>query len=469
MANKTIIKKSLKEIEDFAREWENALSDTNLKKFIKSGYEFNSKDKGWLGNLIQSEIFKIPVNSRPEPDFDEYGIELKVSGLIPTNDNTSFTAKERLVFSAINYETLVNQQDIYESDFLKKNKYILLVFYKYDNNFKTKNYRAIKLISTRLIDLTQLEEFEQIKRDYETVVKLVKEGKAEEISSSLTKYLEACTKGQNANSLRVQPFSDVKAKARAWAFKNKLLTKIFYNTWKKYEFKNYDSIQDVISEILKYQGRTLKSLYEEFDIKNTNGKSSRSSVIKAILKIKRFDEIKILATEQITLKTINLEKNGMSLIEHSPITPIRIEDFNEEQKFEDSDLYNICSSGMLVVVFKKEKDKAKIESTILQDCFMLNFDNDEIKTIKSVYYKTMDLCNNGVVYREINPDKKRRKTYLVHESDNQVIHIRPKAKDSKETYQTKNGQIITKISFSLNHKTIEQKYQNYLKNKKRAE
>ena len=53
-----------------------------------------------------------------------------------------------------------------------------------------------------------------------------KNGKAEEISEGDTNYLGACTKGANANSLREQPFSDVKAMQRAFCLKNSYMSYI---------------------------------------------------------------------------------------------------------------------------------------------------------------------------------------------------------------------------------------------------
>ena len=46
------------------------------------------------------------------------------------------------------------------------------------------------------------------------------------MSEGLTSYLAPCTKGANASSLRNQPYSDIKAKQRAFSLKSGYMTSI---------------------------------------------------------------------------------------------------------------------------------------------------------------------------------------------------------------------------------------------------
>ena len=69
----------------------------------------NSNYKGSLGNLIEECFFHYPVNSDSRPDFYEAGVELKVSPY-KINSDGSYSAKERLVLTMIDYFAVINEE-----------------------------------------------------------------------------------------------------------------------------------------------------------------------------------------------------------------------------------------------------------------------------------------------------------------------------------------------------------------------
>src|SRR5699024_4707617 len=63
--------------------------------------------------------------------------------------------------------------------------------------------------------------------DWNLIVRKIKEGKAEELSDSLTKYLGATTKGSKTEkNMTTQPFSDTKAHKRSFTLKGSYMTEL---------------------------------------------------------------------------------------------------------------------------------------------------------------------------------------------------------------------------------------------------
>ena len=88
------------------------------------------RNKGSYGNAVQEYYFHIKPNSDPHPDFKEAHLELKATP-VKRNSKGEFVAKERLVFTMIDYREVVNE-DFEHSQFLEKARDVLLITYLYD-------------------------------------------------------------------------------------------------------------------------------------------------------------------------------------------------------------------------------------------------------------------------------------------------------------------------------------------------
>lgn len=175
--------------------------------------EHSYSGKGNFGQVLEKFYFGYEPNSTAEADFAQIGMELKSSPLKQLKNN-EFRSKERLVLNIINYINVVNQ-NFENSDFIKKNASILLIFYLHQAGIDILDL-IIKLVDEWSFPSTDLE---IIKKDWETITKKIADGKAHELSEGDTFYLGACTKGANALSVRKQPFSEIPAKQRAYSFK----------------------------------------------------------------------------------------------------------------------------------------------------------------------------------------------------------------------------------------------------------
>ena len=103
------------------------LEKTTFGSYDINGRLDNINNKGSLGQVIEEGFFGYDVNSRPEADFKEAEIELKVTPFIQ-NKNKSYSAKERLVLNIIDF--MNEELNMFEkSSFWMKNKKLLIIFY----------------------------------------------------------------------------------------------------------------------------------------------------------------------------------------------------------------------------------------------------------------------------------------------------------------------------------------------------
>ena len=240
----------------------------------------NLKGKGHYGQILEEFYFFYKPNSDSEPDFPIAKLELKSSPLKRLKNN-EYRSKERLVLNIINYVNVVNQ-DFENSDFVKKNSSILLVFYLHEKDKNILEF-LIKLVEEWSFPLTDLE---IIKRDWEFITKKIAAGKAHELSEGDTFYLGACTKGANALSVRKQPFSEIPAKQRAYSFKqgyvNHIIAsianeprEIYGKLFPSIAIAKKQTIEEIVSFKFKpYYGKTIgQILYSVGSNLNTTAKN----------------------------------------------------------------------------------------------------------------------------------------------------------------------------------------------------
>ena len=132
-------------------------------------YFNNPRNKGNLGNLIEEHYFFYKRNSSPKPDFNEAGIELKVTPYLIKN-NGDYRAKERLVLSNINYDNDYKEETFLDSHVYEKCALMLLVYYLYEPTKERMDYimNYIKLFQFPEGDL------EIIKNDYLKIIGKIK-------------------------------------------------------------------------------------------------------------------------------------------------------------------------------------------------------------------------------------------------------------------------------------------------------
>lgn len=406
-----------------------------IGEFNVNNRSLDKKAKGSIGQIVEEGIFHYPVNSRAEADFNNLGVELKVTGLKKLKNNR-LAMKERLVLNIINYVEEANV-DFEHSSFWLKNKQLLIMFYLYDYERSDANYVILDSVLHNFLP----KDLEIIKSDWKIINDKIVNGEAEKISEADTMYLGACTKGADADSsYKEQPNSPIKAKQRAYCLKasymNSFVDKIFKN--KTYnEITYYDEIKNhsfeylVRARLSRYFGKSEKEILNQFGI-NKNANSRFNLLCAKILGINgRINDSDEFRKANIELKTIRVEENG-TIKEHMSFPHFVFKDIIN-QDWEESDIFNkFLSTKFLFVIFKKLNGEY-----LLNDVFLWNMPFDDIeKYIKPVFEQTKDVISKGTIVKEVKNGKYF--TNFLGSTFNHVCHVRPH--DQKSINKTQRGQ-----------------------------
>lgn len=420
------------------------LSDPNITdedRALLIAYYNNPRSKGSLGQLIEKHFFFYDINSKSEADFNEVGIELKVTPYT-IKSNGSLRAKERLVLTIINY-----MKDYEEENFLKSHVYekcalMLLVYYLYEPNKERLDY----LINYIKLFQFPEEDLEIIKNDYKIIINKIKNGKAEEISEGDTNYLGACTKGANANSLREQPFSNEKAMQRAFCLKNSYMSYIInhyiINKTEEYESVIKDSNilkektleQYIISKLEPYYNQDIEFLKNKFNIPyQVTNKSFTYLLAKGMLEVVN-EKIEEFEKANIKIKAIRLRPDGMPK-ESMSFPTFKYTEIIKENWL-DSELYETFSTTKYLFMIYQYIDE---NTLIFKKAMFWNVPEKDLNTeIKRVWEDTIQKIKNNEYDN------------LPKISESSILHVRPHGQNSNDTYPTPDGKRATKKCFWLN-------------------
>jgi DNA mismatch repair protein MutH len=416
--------------------------------------EHSYSGKGNFGQVLEKFYFGYEPNSLAEADFAQIGMELKSSPLKQLK-NSEYRSKERLVLNIINYVNVVNQ-NFENSDFVKKNASILLIFYLHQAGFDILDY-LIKLVDEWSFPSTDLE---IIKKDWELITKKIAEGKAHELSEGDTFYLGACTKGANALSVRKQPFSEIPAKQRAYSFKqgyvNHIIASIANESKEIYgklipnvQVAKKQTIEEiVISKFKPFYGKTEEEIIKTLKIKiNTKAKSFYANLTKAILGIELDKEIEEFEKAEIIVKTVRLKENDL------PKEDISFPNFKYEEivneDWEESDFKDILEHKFLFVFFQFENKKL-----VLKKVKFWNMPYLDILEAEKVWTKTKEIVAKGEIVKEIKTNKNGKEirfTNFPSKKFSSVSHVRPHAKDSSDTFELPKKDKLTKQNEYTKH------------------
>lgn len=430
----------------------------------------NKRAKGGLGQIVEESYFGYEVNSDKEADFKNLGVELKVTPIRELK-NGMISSKERLVLNIINYET-EHLQTFYSSSFWTKNGELLIMFYLWRKSWERHEYPIVKSI------LHQFDEkdLQIIKQDWNKIVKKIKKGKAHELSEGDTNYLGAVTKGSSSKSVRNQPFSDIKAKQRAFSLKQSYMTalareviteedlsKATNEKTRKKKLKKYKSIIDdksilenqtfddyIVSLFDNYidvtREKLIKILNLELDL-NKLPKDINYHIIRHILNVDGYRD-QVFAEEfekaNIVVKTIELN-NGQTPRENMKIQEIN--EFTEisDIEWEDSNLYQYLESTKFLFVIFNKLDEHIVKLERVKFWSMPQPDLDTI--VQKAWLEEKEKLLSGVVltYQPNNTKKGYAvQNNLIKKSDNKIIHIRPSAQVAQyePRYRRKDNNVL---------------------------
>jgi DNA mismatch repair protein MutH len=420
----------------------------------------NKKRKGGLGEIIEERFFHYQCNNDSRPDFDKAGVELKVTPY-KINKNGSLAAKERLIITMIDYFNVVEER-FEQSHLWSKAQLILLIYYLYQQELESRLEYKIgyaKLFSPPVADI------KIIKHDFDFIVEKIKAGKAHELSEGDTMYLGAAPKAATSQDRRKQPFNDVLAKPRAFAFKTSYMTYVLNNyivpgkdTYEPIIKSDItDSFEDyVVSKIKIYKDYTVEDLCREFQIEyEKRPKNLEAMLAYRMLGIKG-NHAEEFEKANIVVKTIRIGKNN-KIKESMSFPTFKFKELVEEDWENSTFSTYLSETRFLFVVYKfDENDRLR-----LKGCQFWNIPYSDLEVeVKNVWRKTQQVLLHGL---EITRRNGKNYNNLPNASENPVCHVRPHALNSKDTYELPDGRQYPKQCFWLNNSYILQQLNNEFK------
>lgn len=444
--------KSVKEVHDHALYTVGKKIGSVVKEESVEYYKNNPRNKGWIGNSIESALFEIPNNSRQEADIPYLKLEIKVTPIYKTKNGWS--ARERLTLNIFDFFDEY-KREFKNASFLEKAQLMELIFYEYKKDVPSPELE-IKAASLFDFDKLPLEDMLIIEQDWNIIVKKIQEGKAEELSDSLTKYLGATTKGgKSEKNMTNQPFSEVRAHRRAFTLKSTYMTqyvrrimddekaeeKVIKNT----EALKNRTFEDIVLEnFIPYINQSKKSLGELFNINIPlkNDKASSVQMANKMLNVRGdIQDTEEFKKAGISVKIVTVVKNKERTTEHFKLTIPNntIVDPKElvKENWDESILYSYLSeTQFLLVVFEKDDD-----DVIFKGAKFWRLPYEDLEgCVKETWLETKKVFSQGVelTYNETKSSY-RINNNLPNASQTKCLHMRPSAKNSSYYNDGKNA------------------------------
>lgn len=430
------------------------LTGTCLAEVVpESEIEVNERNRGDLGSLVERYFFEhVPPNNH-EPDFAEAGLELKTTGVRLVNGR--YRAKERLVLTMIDFMAIVKEQ--WESSSLMgKCRLTLILFYEYQRDIPVTNRHFV--LEPMLLQLSQVslecgveieflrnhalqipvEDLKTIQRDWEAIRDKILAGKGHELSEGDTYYLGACRKGSGGQdeALRAQPFSLTRVRSRAFSLKAGYVSKLIKG------HQRQDARLGVNAEVgfeeatrrrfEPFFGLTIDEISEKLGHfkKSPNQKAFNRELAARILAAGGQSVVE-LEKADIEMKTIRLRKHGRPA-EHMSFPGFKyLELVNQE--WEESSFFEKLEHKFLFVVFREN--------------------SHGVERLERVLYWNMPYLDREEA-KQVWEETKRRVAIdaqsLPSVNESRVAHVRPKARNARDTDLTPQGTQLVKKCFWLN-------------------
>lgn len=409
-------------------------------KLGQLGFRFSASEgatgRHEVGHAIES-FFGIPRNSRSEADFPGAKIELKV---VPLRKSfRGLTTKERTVISMIDFDGIV--LETWETASVRKKLNILFVFFEHLDERPKEEFTIKKVLHWK----PDAEVNAFIKTDWERVRLKIRQGLAHQLSESDGRIMGPCTKGVDSKHLRRQPFSEAKARSRAFALKQ-AFTKTLYRPPSAEEqvletTEAPDLEHQLTGRFSRFVGRTVGSVGDELGVPRSTAKSYAAAVTRrafgassANAHIKEFEE---------TGLTLRITRVNEGLYPYEAVS-FRAFDYFEllDESWEDSALLSDVEYMLLIPLYAPRRTTLQSESAFGSPVFWRPT-SDELTLI----------AREWELYRlEIRDGKAN---HLTPSSETVGIHVRPHGRNSGDTKPAPGVPRARKQSFWLNQRFIQ--------------
>ncbi len=400
------------------------------------------RGKGEVGAAIE-HFFGIPSNSRQEADFPSAGVELKV---VPVRRSRhGVRAKERTVISMIDFDDLV--LETWDTASVRKKLRILFVYFEHSADMPKSSFPIMCVLYWEPDETT----YGFIRADWERVLTKVRHGLAHELSEGDGRIMGPCTKGADSQSLRIQPFGDVRARSRAFALKPSFTTDLYEQSVSEREDESLvrnlgatatASFEDQLLERFeRFEGRTVGDVAAELRVPLSASKSYSAQVLRRAFGARNFNSrIREFEEMGLTPRVSRVDSTSMPY-ESLSFPAFRYKELIEET-WEDSDLLSRVEYMLVLPLQGKRKNTPQADCLLRSPVFWRP-SAAELETIHREWELFRLEIREGMA------------NHLTPASETVAIHVRPHARNSGDVdFAPIVGPVIRK-SFWLNRPWVQ--------------
>jgi DNA mismatch repair protein MutH len=389
--------------------------------------------KGSAGHIVE-RFFGIRQNSLSEPDFLAAGIELKVVPVIRTSKGQRI--KERTFITMIDYLTLPSES--WDAAHLRSKLDLLLIYYEHLPGQPVEAYPVLRRIRWKPDrDLTSL-----LRHDWEAIKAKVDAGLAEDLTESEGYILSACTKGPGGGALRSQPFSDVKAPARAFALKPSFTLNLLLDE-ERAEIAELRRLNVLQTRYSRFVGQTVGAMAETVGVPSSNAKDWAARVVRRGVAEAAGGPIEDLG---LTVRVPRVDGHSM------PYEAISFPSFRHselvEEEWQDSLLLSYVEYMLFAPVRGDTKQVLPSRCTVLPTVYWKPTEQ-ELSLIREEWTMFRDL---------VRRDSARS---MPTAAETKAIHVRTKGRDRSDLDVLSDGTMVTKKAFWLNKEFVQQVLRRY--------
>jgi DNA mismatch repair protein MutH len=338
----------------------------------------NHSYKGGWGVLIEERYFGYKANSSREADLSDIGVEIKAT-CIDILKSGKLTAGERLSLTMIPYDEEV-PASLYDSHLWKKCRQLLLIWYVRVKDKSADPYqqriRYVSLFTPPAKDMPIIE------ADYALITGLVRDGRADELSESLTTYLGAATKGAGGvRSIVPQAFyaPGKKARKRTFAYKQSYMRYVLHHyvmgepepesiVSNTSQLAHTSLVSYVTKIINAHVGKSDRRLCDELGIKFSRNKAQWTTIAYRLLGLRK-ERAEEFDKASIRVRTVRPEQGLRRLEEHVPFLNIDFKALAREDDWQDSELRRLLVERTFLFVVFEKTDAIPGATSVLRGCF----------------------------------------------------------------------------------------------------
>ncbi len=391
----------------------------------------SAQTKGVVGSIYES-FFGMEPNSIAGPDFGSAEIELKSVPILLSG--VEARAKERISLGMINWQSLPTET--WETARARRKlEHLMLIFYAWSPLVPMGRFQALVAGLWKPDPETML----VLENDWHTIQRLEIEGRRGEVSESLTQALGAATKGVGHGST-----------SRAWSLKQPFVSWIYGSMVGRRVVRPpvRPIIRDpqaafeatTIAQLATLKGLTVGEVASRSGLSVDRSKSAAASVIRRVLGLKSQGRVGDFERFGVETKLVPLDGRG------HPVEATSFPSFVHEElafeTWEDSDLLGRLNRILFVPV-TREKGQAQAEA-VIGKAFFWSPAEAELEGIRREWENVRALISAGLACE------------LPKASQTKFIHVRPKARDARDSDPAPGGFDVTKKCFWLNAAYVEQ-------------